>query len=77
MPKTNPSIHTVAGPSGWRNEREGSTRALSTHRTKKEAVRAGRERARKDRVEHVIHNKDGSIGERNTYTGHDPRRHKG
>jgi len=33
----------------------------------------GRERAMKDKVEHVVRNKDGEIGQRNTY-GHDPRR---
>jgi hypothetical protein len=32
----------------------------------------GRERARDARVEHIIRNLDGTIGERNTY-GHDPR----
>jgi hypothetical protein len=69
-------IHTVPSKQGWRNEREGAPRALSTHKTKTEAVKAGRERARKDEAEHFIHNKDGSIGQRNSY-GHDPRRRKG
>jgi hypothetical protein len=70
------AIHTVTGKTGWRNEREGAKRALSTHGTKAEAVRAGREQARRDEVEHIIHNKDGSIGQRNSY-GSDPRRRKG
>ena len=33
---------------------------------------AGRERALRDKVEHIIQNKDGQIGQRNSY-GHDPR----
>jgi hypothetical protein len=39
--------------------------------TKAEAQQAGRETAKRDGVEHVIHNKDGQIGERNSY-GNDP-----
>ena len=38
------------------------------HATK---VRAGRARAQQDRTEHIIHNQDGTIGERNSY-GNDP-----
>jgi hypothetical protein len=41
------------------------------HATKDEAVRAGRTRAQQDRTELVIHNQDGTIGERNSY-GNDP-----
>jgi len=70
------AIHTLPAESGWVNRREGSTRALSRHETKAEAVRAGRERARRDKVEHIIHMRDGTIGERNSY-GSDPRRSKG
>ena len=39
--------------------------------TKAEAVQAGRDEARRPQTEHVIHNEDGSIGERNSY-GPDP-----
>jgi hypothetical protein len=42
------------------------------HDTKAEAVRVGRDEARERKVEHIIRNLDGTIGERNTY-GHDPR----
>jgi hypothetical protein len=44
---------------------------MSSHRTKEEAVAAGRETARARRTEHVIHNLDGTIAERNSY-GNDP-----
>ena len=35
---------------------------------------AGRERARRHRVEHIIQKADGTIGERNSYGGDSPRR---
>lgn len=72
----NPPIHTVSSEKGWANRKEGSNRSLSTHATKKEAVTAGRERARKDKTEHMIHNLDGTISSRNSY-GNDPVRRKG
>jgi hypothetical protein len=40
--------------------------------TKREAQALGREHARKDKVEHIIQNTGGQIGQRNSY-GHDPR----
>ncbi len=69
-------IHTVPRDDGWANVREGSNRAISKADTKAEAQAAGRARARVDQVEHVIHKKDGTIGEKNSY-GNDPRRSKG
>jgi hypothetical protein len=42
-----------------------------TFDTKREAQQAGRDTARRDHVEHIIHNKDGQFGERNSY-GNDP-----
>ena len=74
MANPNPPFHTVPASTSWRSEREGSSRALSTHATKAQA--AGKERARKDKTEHLIHNKGGSIAQRNGY-GSDPRRRKG
>ena len=56
--------------------REGGDRASSTHDTKAEAQAAGRAAAKKDGVEHLIHKKDGTIGERNSY-GNDPQPPKG
>lgn len=64
-------VHTVPTKDGWANRREGSSRASSTHSTKAEAQSAGRDIAKKDGVEHLIHNTDGKIGERNSY-GNDP-----
>ncbi|UJW36687.1 DUF2188 domain-containing protein [Saccharothrix sp. AJ9571] len=44
-----------------------------TFATKDEAVAVGRDLAIERKVEHFIRKLDGTIGERNTYTGHDPR----
>jgi hypothetical protein len=68
-------VHTVPSGEKWKNEVEGDG-DLSTYGTKEEAVAAGREEARKRQTEHVIHNADGSIGERNSY-GSDPSRSPG
>lgn len=43
---------------------------------KQQAQQAGRDAARRDPVEHLIHNRDGRIGERNSY-GNDPFPPKG
>ena len=63
-------IHTVHKNGAWINEVEGEGQ-LSSHQTKDEAVEAGRAAARARRTEHVIHNLDGTISERNSY-GNDP-----
>lgn len=70
------NVHTVPTEDGWANRREGGKRASSTHDTKAEAQAAGREAAKKDGVEHLIHKKDGTIGDRNSY-GNDPHPPKG
>lgn len=65
-------VHTVHRDGKWFNEAEGNARASSSHETKAEAVERGRDLARNSRSEHLIHNLDGTIGERNSY-GNDPR----
>ena len=65
-------IHTKPHGDGWANEREGASRVSETFKTKQEAQEAGRAQARREKVEHFIHNKDGTIGERNTYGPSDP-----
>lgn len=59
-------IHTVHKNGQWVNEIEGG-QVLSTHSTKEAAVAAGREEAKRRKTEHVIHNLDGTISERNSY----------
>lgn len=66
-------MHTVhrKDSNDWANEVEGNDRASSVHATKADAVARGRELAIAAKTEHVIHNMDGTIGERNSY-GNDP-----
>lgn len=64
-------VHTVYKNDLWINEVEGDGVSLELGATKEEAVAAGRARAMQDKTEHVIHNEDGSISERNSY-GSDP-----
>jgi len=71
-----PPVHTVPHGDGWANRREGSKRASATFGTKAEAQKAGRDTARRDKTEHLVHRQDGTIGERNSY-GNDPHPPKG
>ncbi|HZT06901.1 MAG TPA: DUF2188 domain-containing protein [Chloroflexota bacterium] len=64
-------VHTVFKDEEWINEIEGGKKFGAGYATKEDAVGAGRERAKKDATEHVIHNQDGKIGERYSY-GDDP-----
>jgi hypothetical protein len=66
------TVHT----DGWANRREGGRRVAKVFKTKAEAVAAGRKTAMRERVQHLIHNRDGEAGERNSY-GNDPIRRKG
>jgi hypothetical protein len=71
-----PAIHTVPHRDGWANRREGAARVGKIFPTKAAAQAAGRESARRERTEHIIHKKDGEIGSRNSY-GNDPPPPKG
>lgn len=65
------NIHTVPKDGKWINEVEGGSAISGSFDRKEDAVEAGRERAKRDTTEHLIHNMDGKIGERNSY-GRDP-----
>jgi hypothetical protein len=62
-------VHTVPvegeGRNGWWNKMNGEI--LSRHRVQRIAVAAGREFARRFKVEHTIHGEDGEISEKNSY----------
>jgi Uncharacterized protein conserved in bacteria (DUF2188) len=76
----NGDVHTTyrRDTDEWANKREGGDRASGLYDTKAEAQAAGRDLARDSGAEHYIHNRDGQIGERNTYPrSRDPRRSKG
>ena len=70
------NVWTIPHGDGWANKREDAKRAARIFATKAEAVAAGRATAMREKVEHLIHNTDGQIGERNSY-GNDPTRFKG
>lgn len=74
MAKRN-EVHTVPTDKGWANKLPGG-KELSGHRKKDTAQAAGRKQAIQRKAEHVVHKKDGTIGEKNSY-GNDPRRSKG
>lgn len=67
----NKPVHTVPHDGRWANRRAGSDRVSKTFDTKAEAEAAGRQTARRERTEHFIHKKDGTIGERNSYGNDD------
>lgn len=68
--------HVVPRESGWAVKGAGSTRATRVFATQREAIHAGREIARRQGSELLIHGRDGRIREKNTY-GKDPFPPKG
>ena len=65
-------VHTVHRDGACANTIEGEDEPLSgTFETREAAVIVGREEAMRRKTEHVIHDQDGAIGERNSY-GSDP-----
>jgi uncharacterized protein (TIGR02271 family) len=66
-------VHVLSRADGWAVVREGRERATSVHPTQAEAARAGREIARKDGAEFLLHARDGRIRDRSDYGG-DPGR---
>ena len=70
-------VHTVSVDAHWENTVEGQDGMFGgPHATKAEAVEAGRAEAKRRKTEHLIHNEDGSIAERNSYGG-DPAQRPG
>jgi hypothetical protein len=61
------AIHTVCRADGWANVCELWPRARDPHSTKAEAEAAGRERAKQEKTEHVVHDADGTIERRTSY----------
>jgi hypothetical protein len=70
------NVWTIPHGDAWANKREGAKRVSRVFPTKAAAQAAGRKTAMREKVEHLIHNKDGQVGERNSY-GNDPARFKG
>ncbi len=71
----NSDIHVVPAGEGWAVDSPSSGKR-TMFATQDEAIVAGTERAKKEKVELLIHGRDGKIRERNSF-GHDPRNVKG
>ena len=63
--------HVVPRDGKWAVRKGGADRVTRRFDTKREAVEAAREIARKQRVELYIHGRDGRIRQRDSY-GEDP-----
>ena len=63
------SYRTPSG--GWSVRQSGAARASRTFDTEAEAVKYGRDVAKREHTEFYIHRNDGTIREKNTY-GSDP-----
>lgn len=61
------NVHIVPHSDGWAVKIEGNDRATSVHRTQEQAIDAGRERARRDETEILIHGENGRIRDRDSY----------
>ena len=64
-------IHVVPHKQGWATRKEGASRAGVVTPTQKQAIDKARDQARRDKVEVVIHRKDGRIRDSDSY-GNDP-----
>ncbi|HEV2745518.1 MAG TPA: DUF2382 domain-containing protein [Rubrobacter sp.] len=64
-------VHVLPRDDGWAVVREGREQASSVHPTQAEAAKVGREIARKDGVEFLLHAKDGRVRDRSDY-GEEP-----
>ncbi len=65
------NIHTVPYNDKWAVKKEGQQKPLSVHRTKGIAQNKAMSVAKKLKVEHVIHGRDGRIQDKDSY-GNDP-----
>ncbi len=65
------NIHVVPHEKGWATKKEGSQRVSSTHSTQNGAINRAIGAAKKDSLEVIIHRKDGTIRDKDSY-GSDP-----
>ena len=69
---TKKNQHVTPHPDGgYQVKAAGASKATKSFSTQKEAIAAGREIAKKQQVELIIHNKEGQIRDRDSY-GNDP-----
>lgn len=64
-------IHVVPHIGGWATKKEGTQRAGVVTNTQQEAIVRAREQAMREKVEVVIHRRNGTIRDSDSY-GNDP-----
>jgi uncharacterized protein YdaT len=64
-------VHVVPHQDGWATKKEGASRAGRVTDTQKEAIERAVDQAKRDKVEVVIHRRDGTIRDSDSY-GNDP-----
>lgn len=64
-------IHVVPHGSQWATRKEGAKRVGTVTDTQRDAIGRAREQAIREKVEVVVHRKDGSIRDSDSY-GNDP-----
>jgi uncharacterized protein YdaT len=64
-------IHVVPHGDSWATKREGAQRAGVVTNTQSDAIDRARNQAKRDHVEVVIHRRDGTIRDSDSY-GNDP-----
>ena len=64
-------IHVVPHGKGWASKKEGAERAGKVTKTQKDAIDVAKAQAKKEHVEVVIHRRDGTIRDSDSY-GKDP-----
>jgi len=65
------NIHTVPFGDKWAVKKEGVEKPISTHGSKNNALHKAASIAKQNKVEHVIHGRDGKIQDKDSY-GKDP-----
>jgi hypothetical protein len=68
-------LHIVKRPDGWAGVRPGNDRASFKAETQEKAINEGVQIARNNRLELVIHGRNGKIRDSDSY-GNDPRQIK-
>jgi uncharacterized protein YdaT len=69
-------VHIVPKDGKWAVQTEGSDRAAKITDTQADAIQRGKEIAKNNESELIIHGKDGKIRDKNSY-GNDPNPPKG
>lgn len=68
---TKKHVHVVPHNGKWATRTAGSTRVGGTYDTQSDAIDAGRGQAQRNRLELVIHRRNGEIRDKDSY-GNDP-----